>query len=34
MHGLSLVGTNGGYSPVAVHELLLAEASLLEEQGL
>ena len=34
MHGLSLVGADGGYSLVAVHELFLAEASLLEEQGL
>ena len=34
MHGLSLLGANGDHSLAAVLGLLLAEASLVEEQGL
>ena len=33
-HRPSLVSTNGGYSPLAVCELLIAVASLVTEQGL
>ena len=34
MHGLSLVSVSGGYSPVAVHGLLIVVASLVVELGL
>ena len=32
--GFSLIGTNGGYSPVVVHRLFTAVTSLVAEYGL